>query len=62
MSLQHNSHLFFADLTTVIKGIKGVSKALSATGAKVALAAFTRLTVFMRFLMTAQGTSQLHCY
>ena len=33
-----------------------INKSLLTLGAKVALAAFTRLTMFMRFLMVAQRT------
>jgi hypothetical protein len=56
MGLQYNPHVFFTHLPSVIQRIKGISEGLLAFGTEVALAPFTCLSMFMRFVMTAQMT------
>jgi hypothetical protein len=56
MGLQHNPHFFFAHLPSVVESIEGIGKGLLAFGTKVALTTFTRLSMFMRFVMTTQRT------
>lgn len=65
MGLQHNPHIFFTHLSTVVERIEGIGKGLLAFGTQVALATFTRQAMFMRFVMTTQRTlhyttEQLH--